>query len=45
MTEEYTAKVNAKRKVFGIAPLNAAGLAADNSSMELCKKVIQDTFR
>jgi hypothetical protein len=39
MSEEYTERVNQKRKLLGVSPLGSNGLAADNASGILCQEL------
>lgn len=43
MSEEYTQRVNKKREVFGVAPLNFRGSSIDNSSLHFCEEVVRQT--
>lgn len=43
MSQEYSVRVNNKRKAFGVSPLNAVGTAKDNSSEEFCAEVVRFT--
>lgn len=42
MSKEYQARVAERRVSFGVSPLTESGLAADNSSLEYTKKLLEE---
>lgn len=43
MSQEYTDRVNKKRKAFGVSPINNDGFSTDNTSDIFCEEVVRHT--